>query len=224
MKYHVEFDIDLKRNPYKGLYVALEGVDGSGKTTQAKRLAKHFEKLGREVVLTREPRKDHGIVADFVRKLLLGKIKIPAVAFQYLFSADREMHHEELIVPSLKAGRVVISDRCFWSSIPYGVLDRHAELDENSREYLLVSQSILSMYHQFIVPDKTFYLSISLNQAMKRLDAQEGPSELYEERGKLKKVILGYERIVREFEKEFVRIDGERPIENVTGQMIDKLG
>ena len=91
MKYHIEFDIELRENPYKGLYIALEGVDGSGKTTQAKLLSDHFKKLGREVVLTREPRKT-GLIGDLVQKILTGEKKIPSVALQYLFSADRSAH------------------------------------------------------------------------------------------------------------------------------------
>ena len=55
MKYHIEFDLDFKRNPYKGLYIAIEGIDGSGKTTQVGKLAEYFEKQGREVLKTHEP-------------------------------------------------------------------------------------------------------------------------------------------------------------------------
>ncbi len=160
MKYHVEFDIDFKRNPYKGTYIVVEGIDGSGKTTQVERLTAYFQEKGKEVVRTREPRKDVGTVGELIQKILHGKTKIPSVAFQYLFSADREIHHEELILPSLKAGKVVISDRCFWSVVPYGLADRDVELDANTGAYFLASQSILSMYHQFTVIDYTFYLDL----------------------------------------------------------------
>lgn len=223
MKYHVEFDIDFRRNLYKGLYVALEGIDGSGKTTQVERLVEHFKNNGREVVRTREPRKEEGIIGDLIQKILHGKTQIPPVAFQYLFSADREIHHEELVIPSLKAGKVVISDRCFWSAIPYGLLDRKSELDENTIEYMLAAQSILSMYHQFVVPDYTFYLDIPLDTAMQRIDKTNEVREIYEDKEKLNKTIKGYQWLLQEFPKEFIVVDAMKPVAGVTEEIIKKV-
>ena len=223
MKYHVEFDIDFRRNPYKGVYIALEGIDGSGKTTQVENLAQYFLDQGREVIRTREPRKEEGVIGDLIQKILLGKTKIPPVAFQYLFSADREIHHEELVIPSLKEGKVVISDRCFWSAIPYGLLDRKSELDENTIEYVLVAQSVLSMYHQFIVPDYTFYLDIPLDTAMQRIDKTNEVREIYEDKEKLEKTIKGYQWLLREFPQEFIVVDAMRPVVGVTEEIVKKL-
>lgn len=219
----MEFDIDFRRNPYKGVYVALEGIDGSGKTTQVESLARYFIDQGREVVRTREPRKEEGVIGDLIQKILLGKTKIPPVAFQYLFSADREIHHEELVIPSLREGKVVISDRCFWSAIPYGLLDRKSELDENTIEYVLVAQSVLSMYHQFIVPDYTFYLDIPLDTAMARIDKTNEVREIYEDKEKLEKTIKGYQWLLREFPKEFIVVDAMKPVAGVTEEIIKKL-
>ena len=47
MRYHIEFDISLRKNPYKGVYIAIEGIDGSGKTTQAEKLARYFKEKGK---------------------------------------------------------------------------------------------------------------------------------------------------------------------------------
>ena len=223
MKYHVEFDVELRRNPYKGLYIALEGIDGSGKTTQLERLNDYFKGEGREVVATREPRKQEGVIGDLIQKILHGKTRIPPVAFQYLFTADREMHNEELVIPALTAGKVVVTDRCFWSAIPYGLLDRKSDLDENTVEYMLAAQGILSMYHQFVVPDYTFYLDIPLDVAMARIVAEGGVGEIYEERGKLGKVVNGYKWLLKEFKKEFVVIDGQKGVEEVTEEIISYL-
>lgn len=120
MKYHIELDLEFRRNPYKGLYIALEGMDGSGKTVQIPRLREFFQKEDKEVVTTREPRKE-GLIADIINRLLLGSIDLPKEAFQHLFTVDRFLHHHELVLPALKAGKVVITDRCFWSAIPYGM-------------------------------------------------------------------------------------------------------
>jgi len=223
MKYHIEFDVDFLRNTYGGLYVVLEGIDGSGKTTQVEELTKYFESQGKQVVRTREPRKDEGLIGELIQKILHGKSKIPPVAFQYLFSADREMHHEELIIPSLREGKVVISDRCFWSAIPYGLLDRRAELDRNSMEYLLAAQSILSMYHQFIVPDHTFFLDIPLDVAMKRIRGKGEEKEIYEERSKLEKIVNGYDWLLKEFPKEFKVIEGTREVKDITEEIVARI-
>jgi len=223
MRYHVDFDIDFRRNSFEGTYIAVEGVDGSGKTTQVERLTKYFKDRGREVVRTREPRKEDGMIAELVQKILHGKTKIPAVAFQYLFSADREMHHEELVIPSLKAGKVVISDRCFWSSIPYGLLDRGIGLEGKNVKYMLAAQCILSMYHQFIVPDYSVYLDVPLNVAMKRIEREGQKKEIYEEKEKLEKIIKGYKWLVKEYEDEFVEVDATKSVASVTKSIVAKI-
>lgn len=222
MKYHVEFDIDLKRNPYKGVYIALEGIDGSGKTTQTEKLAEYFRSKGKSVVQTREPRKE-GIIGNIVQKVLTGKVKMPSVGLQYLFSTDRILHHEEIINSALKEGKVVISDRCFWSAVVYGILDRVGRYDPEIPNFLYISQSILSMYHQFIVPDFTFALSVSLETALKRISKKNDKIEIYEDREKLKKVIEGYDWLSRQFPKEITVVNGEGRVEKVTRKIISKI-
>lgn len=221
MKYHISFDIDLKRNQEKGLYIAIEGIDGSGKTTQVKKLADYFKQQGKDVIVTREPRYNgEGLISKLIQKILQGETKIPPVAFQYLFSADREMHHEELILPSLRAGKVVISDRCFWSAVPYGIMDRGGVLDENSAKYMLVSQCILSLYHQFTVPDMTLYLDLPLEIAMQRLHDAHTASSIYEDEEKLRKTIAGYQWLLKEFPKEFTIIDAKQSVEEVATEIL----
>lgn len=223
MKYPVKFDVELLKNPYKGLYIAVEGIDGSGKTTQVKKLSEYFKSQGREVIVTREPRKQ-GFIGDLVHKVLLGEVKIPSVALQYLFSADRVIHHEEIVLPSLKAGKVVITDRCFWSAIVYGILDRsEGKYDKKTADLLLISQSILSMYHQFTVPDKTYLLQISLQEAMKRLNARPDAKAIYEEKNKIAKVLTGYDWLAKRFSKEIITLDGEQSVEKVTQDLIKQI-
>jgi len=223
MKYHISFDIDFKRNTSKGIYIALEGIDGSGKTTQVERLVSYFEKQGREVVHTREPRKGEGLIGKLIQDILHGKTAVSPVAFQYLFSADRQMHHQDLILPSLEAGKVVITDRCFWSAIPYGILDTNDKVDANSMQQKLVAQSILSFYHEFTVPDKTFYLEVSLDTAVERITKGDGANEIYEDKGKLKRAIEGYQWLLKEFSQEFTVIDANKDVEEVTEEIESRL-
>jgi len=220
MKYPVKFEIELQKNSYSGLYVALEGIDGCGKTTQLDKLSEYFKKQGREVVVTREPRKS-GIIGDLVQKVLIGEEKLPAVSIQYLFSADRDANHQEIVLPSLKKGKVVISDRCFWSAVVYGILDRTGgKYDKKDADLLLMTQSILSMYHQFTVPDFTFYLKIPLKESMKRLRLKKDVKEIYEDESKISKVLTGYEYLKNRFPDAITEVDGNQTVEKVTKEMI----
>lgn len=220
MKYHLDLDIEFRRNPYPGQYIVLEGIDGSGKTTQIEKLHEYFVSQGKEVVKTREPRKDEGLIGELIQKILNGKTQVPSVAIQYLFSADRGMHHAELIEPALKMGKIVISDRCFWSAVPYGVLDLEEDFSDNTAKYILVSQSILSMYHQFIAPDTTIYLDIPVERAMERLSKKPHVKEIYEEKQKILKAKEGYDWLLKEFPEEFTIINGARPVEEVTEEIV----
>lgn len=225
MNYHVSFDIDFRRNTYGGQYIVVEGIDGSGKTTQVEKIREIFEKQGKEVVVTGEPRKDKGIFGKLIQEILLSKKKIPSVAFQYLFSADRAVHQEEIIIPALKAGKVVLSDRCFWSAVPYGIMDHMMGIQNSDYSYemgkvILTAQSILSMYHRFLLPDKTFYLDITLDTAMSRIQKGNREIEIYEEVGKLEKIMLGYKWLCKEFPKEITVVNGEKLVEEVTKEIV----
>ena len=223
MKYHVSFDIDFRRNPYKGLYIAFEGIDGSGKTTQAKILKKYLEEKNKNVVLTKEPTQEPPI-GSIVHDFLKGKIKLPAVSIQYLFAADREIQQKELIEPTLQKGDVVISDRCFWSSVAYGILDKKKDFSKlGNAEILLVSESILSMYHQFIVPDVTFYIRVSADVAISRISKMKKKQEYYETAEKLKNIKAGYDWLAKKFPKEIVIIDGEQSVEKVSAQILEHV-
>jgi dTMP kinase len=220
MKYPVNFEIELKKNTYPGLYIALEGIDGCGKTTQLEELTEYFTSKGTEVVVTREPRKS-GVIGDIVQNVLLGAVTLPSVSLQYLFSADRAANHEEIVLPALKKGKVVVTDRCFWSAIVYGILDRTGgKYDKKDADLLLMSQSILSMYHQFTVPDFTFYLKISLEESWKRLKEKQDTKEIYEDKDKIAKVLAGYEYLKERFLDVITEIDGNQPVEKVTEDII----
>jgi len=223
MKYHVDFDVDLKKNAYEGKYIAIEGIDGSGKSTQATKVAGYLRSKGKKVIQIREPRKT-GVIGDIVQKVLTKKMKVSPIALQYLFLTDRVLNQEEIIIPALKRGEAVVSDRCFWSAIVYGILDRtQGQYNDKDAEFLLIAHSILSMYHQFIVPDYTFYLKVSLDTAFSRIKKKDDVKEIYEDKEKLKKVIEGYDWLAGKFNKEIVIIDGEKSMEEVTGEIVSNI-
>jgi dTMP kinase len=224
MKQHVEFDIDFRRNPYKGKYVVIEGIDGSGKTTQAKLVSEALRVKGLTVLEISEPN-THDAIGKLVREVLSSKIKVSSVAIQYLFSANRATTHEEIIIPALERGETVLSHRCFWSAVAYGIVDRHAEGDvEQAGNQLLIAQSILSMYHQFIIPDYTFYLDISIDTAMSRLSGMDKPKEIYEKRETLENIKKGYEWLLEKFPSEFTVINGEQAVEKITERIVSGIG
>jgi dTMP kinase len=223
VKYKVNFELSLKKNPYKGLYIALEGIDGCGKTTQVERVAQYFRDQGCEVVTTREPRKE-GILGDIIHKVLLGKEKLPTASIQYLFTADRVANHHSTVLPALERGAVVITDRCLWSAVVYGILDRTGGVyDKNDADVILISQGILSMYHQFIIPDYTFYLKVSVEESMRRLRAKDDTKEIYEEESNIAKLYTGYNYLKERFPEELKVIDGEMSIEKVTQQILNTV-
>lgn len=219
MTYHISLDLDFRRNPYPGRYIAIEGVDGSGKTTQVEQLKTHFEKQGKDVIVTQEPTRE-GIIGRMIHEVLQAEIKIPSVALQYIFSADRTVNHATKILPALKEGKIVLSSRCFWSAIPYGILDREEAISDNAAYTIMVAQGILSMYHQFTLPDHTFYLEISVDLAMQRIAQMGKQTEIYERREKIEKIKSGYDWLLKNFPKEITVIDGLQPIEKVTEEII----
>lgn len=218
MKYHVEFDIDFKRNLYKGKFIAIEGIDGSGKTTQAQRIVKELKKRGRKAVYTKEP--TDGEIGQLIRKVLAQEVKVPPEAIQYLIASDRVVHHEE-IIEHLEKGQIVVSDRYFWSSVAYGLADK--EIRSGDRSYLLSALSVLSFYNQFILPDVTFYLEISVDEATRRLSQMDKTKELYERREKLEKIADGYSWLVKKFGEEFTVVNGEKPAQEITEEILKKL-
>lgn len=221
--YHLEFDIDLRRNPYKGKYIVIEGIDGSGKSTQVKLVKEALERSGKTVLETSEPN-THDRIGVLIREVLSGKEKISPVAIQYLFSANRATTHEEIIIPALERGEYVVSHRCFWSAVAYGMVDRAEEIKESVGNQVLIAQSILSMYHQFIVPDCTVYLQVSVDTAMQRLeDSGKQLETLYERREKLEKIVRGYEWLMEKFPKEFQIVHAEGSTVEVTKNILDSI-
>ena|SRR5579872_1302401 len=230
MKYHISFDLDLLDNPYKGKYFALEGIDGSGKSTQLHLVTEKLRQQGLSVVMTSEPKSD-SVVGKIIREVLSSTIKMPGAAFQYLYSADRVINQETIVKPSLEKGELVLTHRSFWSVIPYGVMDKGLTFDdeknppngEASAEVLMVAQGLLSQYHQFICPDITFYLDVPVDIAMERLAGMDKVKDLYEKKDKLLQIQKGYEWEMQKFPDKFVRIDGTQSEEKITEEIVSKI-
>ena len=101
----------------KGVFICIEGLDGSGKSTQAKLLTKKLCKAGYNAVFTAEP--SQGKIGKFIRKRLFEQERLPTTVEALLFAADRIEHVQNTIVPALNEGKIVISDRYVYSSLAY---------------------------------------------------------------------------------------------------------
>lgn len=215
MKYNVNFDIEFTGNSYGGLFVAIEGIDGSGKTTQAELVVKKLKEEGYKVIYTKEPTDEP--TGKFIRKILSGELKLPAVSLQYLFGADRAVHLEE-IKKLLQKKYIVVTDRYFWSSVAYGVADMKQITD-----FYLTAFSLLSFYHRFMVPDISFFLDVSADAAYKRIEGSEKHKDIYDDPEKLPMIKNSYEYLMKKFKDKFTIIDGERSIEAVTEELVKKI-
>ena len=127
-----------------GFFVVLEGPDGSGKSTQAKLLADKLTAQGLDVLLTKEP--GGTAIGQRIREILLNPANtgLDKKAELLLFAADRAQHIAEVIVPALKSGKIVISDRFTESTKAYQLARGNAILD------------ILPLVRTPITPNQTF--------------------------------------------------------------------
>ncbi len=209
-------DLQLRKNPYKGKLIAIEGIDGSGKTTQAKELVKRLNLAGYNASYSKEPTED--VIGQFIReKILSGQYKLNPLSIQYLFNADRAMHMDK-IEKLLEKGMVIVMDRCFWSSVAYAMNDMEKPLHWYNTAF-----SILSFYHQFIVPDATFFLKISSDEAFKRIKDSSKHKEIYDNKKALEGTEKNYNLLIQEFPKEFTIINAEKKVEELTDELYEKI-
>ncbi|HJW88042.1 MAG TPA: dTMP kinase, partial [Dehalococcoidia bacterium] len=150
----------------RGFLLALEGVDGSGKSTQAQLLAVSLRQQGREVVLTQEP--TNGPVGQRLRRYLQGPTRnlTPQEELD-LFLADRREHVELVIKPALTAGRIVITDRYYYSTVAY-----QGALGLDPGEILAANEAFAPR------PDLVFLLILPVSQALARVKGPRQVSEL----------------------------------------------
>jgi dTMP kinase len=182
------------------VFVTFEGVDGCGKTTQARLLERHLRALGRDVVATREPGGTE--LGERVRELLLAGPAISSWAEAALFAASRAEHVHEVIRPALERGADVISDRFVDSSLAYQGIARGLGLDSVLALNLTVLEGLL--------PDRTFVLAIAAGDAAAR---REGAPDRIEQEGERFQAEVGraYEELAQRFPDRVVLLDGGLP-------------
>lgn len=144
----------------RGLFVSLEGIEGAGKSVQARALAEHLERSGGRVRLVREP--GGTPVGERIREVLLFARDVPlsAEAQALLFSAARAQLTREVIRPALEAGMHVVADRFFDSTLAYQGYGHGANLDG--------LRAITTLAIGDLVPDMTVLLDLPIEQGLRR--------------------------------------------------------
>jgi dTMP kinase len=194
------------------VFVTFEGLDGSGKSTQAELLAAHLEAEGRDVVVTREPGGTE--LGEKVRELVLGRTKISPWAEAGLFAAARAELVSEVIGPALEGGADVVCDRYLDSSLAYQGIARGLGVD---RVLALNIDAIRG-----ILPDVTFLLLVDPDEAAKRSGSA---SDRIEREGLefLRAVDKAYRELGSIFGGRIVTIDGSKPTDEIAKEVRDSL-
>ncbi|MBT3231310.1 MAG: dTMP kinase [Calditrichaeota bacterium] len=200
----------------KGKLIVFEGIDGCGKTTQAKKLLAHFQAKGVQATLYREPGATQ--VGEEIRNILLAKKDfqggLGAHAEFLLFAAARAELARLILKPQLEQGTTVILDRFALSSIVYQGFARGVDI-----EFIkMVNHTVTAGTH----PDKIFLLDIDPKIGMSRF---EGSSDRIEQKGLdfFEKVRQGYLKVANSGSCVISLIDGASGIEEVFEQVLSNL-
>jgi dTMP kinase len=190
------------------MLIVLEGIDGAGTTTQARRLTAALVAEGRDAHLTREP--SDGPVGRLLREMLAGRhAPVDATTMALLFAADRADHIQREVAPALARGAVVVSDRWYHSSLAYqGAGEERAwigVLNARARR-----------------PDLTILLDVDPAVAAARRAAAGRPDELYDAIEMQRRVASGYREVAAELagRERIVILDGGRAVDALAAEVL----
>lgn len=204
---------NMNREILKG-FIVIEGLDGSGTTTQLNNISAYLEKKNTAFVRTHEPTDmDTGLL---IRKVLSGKIPLEQETIAYLFAADRNQHingKESGIRDLLKTHAYVISDRYHFSSIAYQSIGGDAGL-------------VKELNSRFPLPEYLIFIDVPLEECQRRMAERNSGKDIYDAMEVQKKVLNNYNDAIDYFsdsEMKVCRIDGLQSPEAITSEIIDKV-
>ena len=196
-----------------GLFITFEGIDGSGKSTQARMLADRLRAQGRDVVLTREPGGSTG--AEEIRALVLegDPDRWSPETEILLFTAARRDHLEKTIAPALAAGRIVVCDRFADSTRVYQGVTR-GDL-----------RAVVDQLHGLMIgrePDLTFVIDMDPAVGLSRAKGRGTAEERFEDFGEAMQVRMrdAFLALAREFPARCRMIDGTRDLDAVAADVL----
>jgi dTMP kinase len=191
-----------------GILIALEGIDGTGKSTQLRLLTEELSRRGHEVVATREP--TNGPFGRRIRELYVNRAQASPGEELALFMADRRQHVREVIVPALAAGKIVLTDRYYFSTAAYqGAAGHDPEI-------------ILRENEEFApVPDLVFMLVLPPEVGIDRIRSlRREQLNDFEQEHELCRVARIFDEIKRPF---IIRLDGLEGIEEIHRRMLKRI-
>ncbi len=149
----------------KGIFITFEGCEGSGKSTQAKKLYTYLRKNDYRCILTHEPGGTK--ISERIRRILLEKSHstLSPLTELFLYLASRSQHTEELIIPAIQDGNIVISDRYADSSLAYQGAAREISIETVRKLNAIVTKGCN--------PEITFLIDIDPNKGLKRLKGRD---------------------------------------------------
>ena len=190
------------------MFITFEGLDGSGKSTQAELLAEAVRGTSRDVVTTREP--GGTPLGEHVRELLLSGDEISPWAEAALFTAARAELVDRVIAPAVEGGAVVICDRFLDSSLAYQGVARGLGVDR------VLELNLPAIRGQ--LPDRTFLLEIDPEEAARRVG--ENGDRIEREDGQFRQQVANAYRLLAEtFPQRIEAVDGTRPPEEIAKEI-----
>jgi dTMP kinase len=196
----------------KPMFVTFEGLDGSGKSTQAELLCERLRGDGLAVVATREPGGTD--LGERIRNLVLHGDDVSPWAEALLYAAARAQHVDHVIRPALKRGSAVVCDRYLDSSVAYQGVGRELGLDRVLDLNLAAVGGLL--------PDVTFLLELDSEEIATRLhgehDRLERESGVFHARA-----AAGYRQLAERFPERFVVLDATRPADELAEEVYGAL-
>lgn len=187
------------------MFITFEGIEGSGKSTQAKLLAELLIKMGHKATLTREP--GWGKLGELIRRAILDERDLDLDPFSELclFCADRAQHVRDFIKPRLQEGEIVICDRYFDSTVVYQGFGRKLEKRLVNR---IARASTLDL-----IPDVTFLLNLPVRAGLSRLQTRGEITKMDEEPLEFHEMIRqGYMLIAKREPGRIRKINADREI------------
>jgi dTMP kinase len=190
-------------------FITFEGVDGAGKSTHLEWFAGRLQERGHDVVLTREP--GGTPLGEQLRSILLNQAMNVGTEALLMFAARLE-HVEQVIRPSLKAGKWVVSDRFSDASFAYQGGGRGLDWER----LLWLEQWV----HPDLKPDVTLFFDVPVEVARERLSHNVSPDRFERERSEFfDRVRLGYQKRIQENPGRYIVIDAARPIDVIRNDL-----
>jgi len=186
----------------KGVFICIEGLDASGKTTHAHRLVRNLRRERFDAVYTTEP--SRGEIGRFIRTYILQRRRrVPSVVEALLFAVDRVDHVEKGIKPALEEGKIVVSDRYVYSSLAY---QGAAGLD---------LRWIEEINRLALPPDLAIYIDVPPEVVVKRIRRKKSVMERLETQRRVREVYMKF------VEKgKLVSVDGNRRKDEVAKDIL----